>query len=197
MSSRQQFVSISGWRSQSLVKDFRVPQGSVLDPLHFLMFTTPAGNMINTFSIQYHMYADDTQLYTDIDTSSPDSLSQLTACIGAVTSGSSGIIYYWTQTRQKRLSPEHVNSSLSSISRIASSCPARPFRSFRNYAYSGWLLTANWASTTTSPTLFGHAIIIYRHSAIVKHSSIVTGRTQLHARSSFQDSTTVMPSYTA
>ena len=31
------------------------------------------------------MFADDTQQYTNIDTSSPDGLSQLTACVGAVT----------------------------------------------------------------------------------------------------------------
>ena len=49
------------------------------------MFTAPVGTLIYSLRIKYHMYADDTQIYTAIDMSSPNCLSQLTISADAVT----------------------------------------------------------------------------------------------------------------
>ena len=86
LSDRQHCVAMGGCRSTFVTNLTDVPQGSVLGPFLFFIFTTPVGNIIDSFGVTYHQYADDTQLYTTIKLSSSDKLASMSACADAVTS---------------------------------------------------------------------------------------------------------------
>ena len=70
LSCRTQQVSIKNILSNVSELLFGVPQGSVLGPLIFCIYTLPLCTILRHHDIRYYIYADDTQLYCSFNASS-------------------------------------------------------------------------------------------------------------------------------
>jgi uncharacterized protein involved in tolerance to divalent cations len=63
LSSRSFSVDVNGNKSSFIQLLYGVPQGSVLGPLLFILYTTPLSSIISRNSVNHKLYADDTQLF--------------------------------------------------------------------------------------------------------------------------------------
>ena len=67
LTERKQQTQIRKSFSSETEVFYGVPQGSILGPMIFSMYTTPIGDLIKQCNLRYQMYADDTVLYTTIE----------------------------------------------------------------------------------------------------------------------------------
>ena len=68
LTSRKQFVDVNRCKPSQRLLERGVPQGSVLGSLLYLLYTSPLADIIKRYNLEYHFYADDTQLYVAFKT---------------------------------------------------------------------------------------------------------------------------------
>ena len=82
LTGRHQTIKIANCFSAAFPTSCGVPQGSVLGPLLFTLYTTPLSSVIQNHNLDHHLYADDTYIYISLATSDTNrSLNQLSDCL--------------------------------------------------------------------------------------------------------------------
>ena len=82
LTGRLQSVTIDDVVGAPSPVSFGVPQGSVLGPLLFTLYTAPIADIARRHGVSAHFYADDTQLYAPL--SGEDSVNVLVNCINDI-----------------------------------------------------------------------------------------------------------------
>ena len=76
-------MAVSSAKSSHCLLERGVPQGSVLGPLLYCVYTRPIGDIVTRHGLQYHCYSDDTHIYVtaEKDVSIESALARIETCI--------------------------------------------------------------------------------------------------------------------
>ena len=85
LSDCSQCISVNNVLSDMAGLSYGVLQGSVLSPIEFCMYTFPLGAILRHHKLQYHIYADDTQIYCPFDFKSPETaMNTIINCVSDI-----------------------------------------------------------------------------------------------------------------
>ena len=76
LTGRSQQVSVHNVMAMSVFLDYGLPQGSVLGPVLFLLYTSDLVELVRSFGLLAHAYADDLQVYCHMNVGSEQIMLQ-------------------------------------------------------------------------------------------------------------------------
>lgn len=117
LTDRKQYVKINGSSSPPAPLQFGVPQGSVLGPVLFVLYTTPLSQLISQHSVNHQLFADDTQL---LDSATANKLTEMMDSLRVCTDD----IKNWMTQNQLKLNDEKTESLLFAPPRSSASLPS-------------------------------------------------------------------------
>ena len=92
LDSRTQSVHVNGAKSDPKTMTFAVPQGSVLGAEFYVYYSKSVGLIIRMHGLEYHCYADDSQLYIVINqVNVGETIHRIEHCVRDVQQGWRGI----------------------------------------------------------------------------------------------------------
>ena len=146
LTNRMQAVAIGdplleGSRSAFVLLNSGIPQGSVLGPILFTIYTAPIGDICRKNHIEFHLYADDTQIYLSFK---PSILNSKIDCIARIEKCINEISIWMTQNLLKLNSDKtefimfgtrHQLSKVDDISIHIGNDTVKPVNHVRNLGY--------------------------------------------------------------
>lgn len=80
--NRQYSVRVESTYSSTVMMDCGVPQGSILGPVLYSLYTSPISDIIHKYDISHQIYADDTTIYNSFSINdNAESLALLQSCV--------------------------------------------------------------------------------------------------------------------
>src|SRR6266516_1782748 len=101
LSNRFHQVSINNQRSDPILITTGIPQGSVLGPLLFSLYTSPISNIFTNSKVKFHLYADDDDIQLYISFSSSESSTHL-----ATLSSTLDSVHSWLTLNRLSVNPD-------------------------------------------------------------------------------------------